>query len=200
MILDNNGTTSYEIGQLFDNDGTANHQIGAVYDNNGSANTLIYTAIVDYSDVLKSNTARVGDSNYSNAAIKRYAQVETYDYSGVDTLTLDYSFSGGVLVASAYASGSSARCELILTNSTYSGNTWTAGSINISIASGTTYSGRTAKTVSGSATVDLSGYSDSEKASLRFAFVYRSTLTNYTSCAFTAPTDSNTFIKNIKGE
>ena len=43
-IYDNNGTTSYEIGNLYDNDGTTSYQIGKVYDNNGTTSSLIYSS------------------------------------------------------------------------------------------------------------------------------------------------------------
>lgn len=55
-IYDNNGSSSVEIGKIYDNNGSSSTQIGKIYDYNGSSNSLIYTASVNCTNMLGTNS------------------------------------------------------------------------------------------------------------------------------------------------
>lgn len=144
-----NSTDLANIGKLYLFDGAAFNQIGKVYSNDGTSNYLIYTAEVAMPDL---STPEV----YNYLAYNTTASSTSsgyWDLSGCDSLSLSWSLTTTMSWQNAYGLGSTTTVYLKLSDGTTiqlgtkSGTLWTAG---------TTYS------ASGTATVNLSGYTDAQ--------------------------------------
>ena len=148
-----NGVTKYEIGKLYADNGTTTYQIGQVYAYNGTTNYLIYTAeesMPDLSTPIVSNYAEWKTTASSTSA-------DSWNLSGFDALTLEWQIGVQMSWANAYGVTSTATMYLRLADGTLvriagkTGALWTAGS---------TYADY------GTATIDLSGYTDSQLATV----------------------------------
>ena len=139
-ILDFNGTTAEEIGKVFDWNGTTEEQLGKVFDWNGTTDSLIYNAEI----ILKGGSVNY---NYCSTSAQVYT-FATWDLSEVTTLPI-----------------------------TVTGNTaWNADrcyyKLYLEFADGTRYyfidtSSSSTPYMGGSYSVNLSGYSAAQKASVK---------------------------------
>lgn len=157
-IYDSDGTTTYQITKLYDFNGTTTAQIGKVYDNDGTTNSLIYSA----ETVLTGGTVK-WDCRGSTRS--EYAwTICTWDLSGCNTVAFTYTDNTNLYywTSPRGSCSHSSRLRFKLADNTYK-----------DIISG--------DQSAVSLTVDISSYTDAQKASVvveGYVSWYLSTWTN----------------------
>lgn len=162
-IYDSNGTTIYQIGKVYDNNGSANTQIGKIYDSNGAVNSLIYSA----ETVLTGGTVKWDCQNKTSSS---YAwTICTWDLSGCNTVTFTYTDNTNLY----YWTSPKGTCS----HSSWLRFSFADGTLSSTLASG--------DKSSVSITVDLSSYTDVQKASVTVQGCVSWSLSTWTNIAAT---------------
>ena len=140
MILDNNGTASFEIATVLDSDGASGHQIGKVYDHDGTAEHLVYSSeqvLYDHGQQLvpwqvlsqgsggyvtfNSDNIQLSNTTWQKASVATVSPVALAGYSSLKVqLTMGRnSYGGGRFVGLARAAKSDGDFESPPTASVY---------------------------------------------------------------------------------